>query len=73
MFVKYLNFGGHSNVLQYEIRPTSISVMFKGSNKIYTYSYLKAGQRHVEQMKFLAKRGMGLNSYINLQCKLLYD
>jgi len=73
MFVSYRNIGGDSNVESYEIGADYISVKFFGTPKIYTYSYKKAGFHHVEAMKALAVAGDGLNSYINTNCKFLYD
>lgn len=73
MFVNYKNKGGNSNVEAYEIGPTYIRVRFFGNPRVYKYSYFKAGMTHVEEMKALANRGQGLNSYILLYCKYLYD
>lgn len=73
MFERYKNLNGDSNVFAYEIGDNYISVIFHGTNKVYRYSYSKAGPRHVETMKRLAIRGYGLNSYINYYCKKLYD
>lgn len=69
----YRNASGNSNVYAYEISLDCISVQFGGASRIYTYSYRKAGRHHVENMKQLAKRGAGLNSYINRHAKYLYD
>lgn len=69
----YRNLGGDSGVSAYEIGENYIKVKFHGNYKIYTYSYRKAGRNHVEQMKILARRGSGLNSYINMYVKYLYD
>lgn len=72
MFVKYLNIDRDSPVTMYEIGADYISVVFKNCKKIYTYTYSTAGNRNVENMKSLARRGNGLNSYIQLNCKTLY-
>ena len=69
---KYANLNGNSNVLYFDIGSTWIKVQFSTGNP-YTYSYQKAGTVHVDKMKELAKAGRGLNSYINLYCKYLYD
>lgn len=72
MFVKYKNVDGDSHVDMYEIGRDYISVIFIGSRKIYTYSYSSAGAKHVENMKALAIKGNGLNSYINKNCRNMY-
>ena len=67
-----MNRSGDSGVSGYEIGFDYIRVRF-GNARVYTYSYLRAGSLHVERMKVLAQRGSGLNSYINLHVKNLYD
>lgn len=69
----YLNRNGNSNVKGFLIKEHSIDVLFYGTNRIYSYSYSRAGKYHVENMKAFAIRGFGLNSYINKYCKYLYD
>lgn len=73
MFVLYRDIDGDSNVESYEIGADYIAVKFHGTPKIYIYSYKKAGKNHVETMKGLAASGDGLNSYINRNCRFLYD
>lgn len=68
---KYID--NDSNVTHYEIGDIYIRVKFRGTAKIYSYSYRKSGQYHVDKMKVLAKNGDGLNSYIMLNVKKLYD
>lgn len=70
---KYADTDRDSGVDSFEIYDTSITVWFKGTSKSYTYSYSKAGQFHVDQMKQLALAGDGLNEYINDHVKKLYD
>lgn len=70
---RYRNSGGYSGVSAYEIGSDYILVKFSGTARIYRYSYRKAGQNHVENLKRLAKSGSGLNSYINIHVKNLYD
>lgn len=70
---RYKDTGGDSGVSSYEIGSDYIAVKFSGTGKIYTYSYRKAGRIHVENMKQLAQKGSGLNSYINRHVKNLYD
>lgn len=70
---RYRNSGGDSGVSSYGIGSDYIIVKFTGTFRTYRYSYRKAGQNHVENMKRLAKSGSGLNSYINRYTKKLYD
>jgi hypothetical protein len=70
---RYRNSGGDSGVSAYEIGSDYILVKFFGTARTYRYSYQKAGQNHVENMKRLAQSGNGLNSYINKYAKNLYD
>lgn len=70
---KYRNIDGDSNVEAYEIGFDYISVKFWGTEKVYVYTYASAGRQNVEYAKQLAKRGTGLNSYINTHMKYLYQ
>lgn len=70
---RYRNKGGDSGVYAFEIGENYIKVKFNGTTRTYTYSYRKAGARHVDNMKSLAILGSGLNSYINKYVKKLYD
>ena len=69
---RYRNLSGTSGVSAYEIGADYIRVRFS-TGAVYRYSYRKAGSGHIEQMKDLARRGSGLNSYITRYVKLLYD
>lgn len=60
----YLNLGGNSNIISYQIGPDYINVQF-ADNSIYLYTYSSAGVENIEEMKSLARRGAGLNSFIN--------
>lgn len=70
---RYTDTDRDSGVQSFEIRDTSITVKFKGTNRLYTYSYQKAGSYHVENMKRLALTGDGLNEYINDHVKKSFD
>ena len=70
---KYRNSSGTSGVSSFEISADCIEVRFSGTAKTYRYSYHRAGQNHVENMKQLARKGSGLNAYINNYVKYLYD
>ena len=50
-----------------------VDVVFYGTAKTYRYSYASAGRHPVEQMKKLAEQGIGLNSYIMRNTRLLYE
>lgn len=69
----YQNLSGDSGVYGYIIGDHYISVKFFNTEKMYTYSYGRAGANHVETMKGLARAGRGLNSYIMKYVKDLYD
>jgi hypothetical protein len=60
---RYANRGGDSNVVAYEIEPSSIKVQF-GDGSIYLYTSQSAGAANLEHMKHLANAGQGLNSFI---------
>jgi hypothetical protein len=68
-----LDLSKRSGIETYEIGETFISVKFKNSSKIYTYSYKLAGKINVDTMKTLAKNGKGLNGYITRNVRYLYD
>jgi len=70
---RYADTDRDSGVHSFEINETSITICFKGSGRSYTYSYQRAGQYHVDNMKHLALAGDGLNEYINDHVKKSYD
>jgi hypothetical protein len=70
---RYADIDRDSGVMGFEIFDTSIKIYFKSTSRPYIYSYRKAGQHHVEQMKRLALAGDGLNEYINDHVKKAYD
>jgi len=68
---RYVNRGGDSGITAYEIAEESILVEFRdGSQYLYTYS--ATGRSNVETMKKLARRGEGLNEFINGQARKAY-
>ena len=69
---RYANLNGGSNIIEYEIGSTYIDVRF-GDYSVYRYSYSSAGSYNVEEMKRLALRGYGLNSYIMRNCRTAYE
>lgn len=70
---RYLNLGGNSNVEAYSIHATYIDIKFRGTSKIYRYSYASAGKSLVEEAKELAERGYGLNSFIMNYMRYSYE
>jgi len=68
---RYRNLGGNSGVSAYDIDADRITVRFD-DGAIYLYTYASAGSMNVEQMKQLAVRGMGLNSFINRTVRKRY-
>lgn len=68
---RYKNLGGDSGVVAYEIGPDFIRVQFS-DGAIYLYTYASAGSHNIEQMKQLATRGQGLNTFINTTVRKAY-
>lgn len=68
----YANLGGESGIIQYSIGDDYIDVMFS-TGAVYRYSYASAGSIIVDEMKRLAKRGYGLNSYIMRNARKSYE
>ena len=69
---RYRNIDGDSGVSAYEIGVDFIRVQF-GTGATYLHTYSSAGSANIEQMKILAKKGDGLNSFINTTVCKLYD
>jgi hypothetical protein len=70
---QYLNTGGSSNIESYDIGESYIILKLKDEQRVFIYSYKKAGRKHVEAMKALAVKGRGLDEYINHYMKDLYE
>lgn len=68
----YLNLSGKSGVSAFEIGSDFIKVMFS-TGAVYAYTYRSAGMEKVEEMKQLALRGCGLNSFIMRHVKYDYE
>lgn len=64
----YANKKGTSGVKGYEIAQDSITVYFKNSS-VYLYNAAHPGSATVAEMQKLARRGEGLNDYINQHVK----
>ena len=69
---KYANLGGRSGVCEYSIGDDYIDVKFSDGS-LYRYSYRSAGVAIIEEMKRLAVRGYGLNSFIMRKARTKYE
>lgn len=69
----YKNLSGNSGVRAWETGEDHILVWFLGKEEPYRYSYAKAGKRHVNRMKTLALKGVGLSTYISRFTRELFD
>ena len=64
MIERYRNFGGNSGVISYAVGLGYITVAFHDKSA-YLYTDASAGARNVASMVALARRGQGLNGFIN--------
>jgi hypothetical protein len=71
MVYHYKNKGGNSNVCTYTFGLDFIKVQFNDGS-VYLYNYSSTSMTCVEQMKKLALKGIGLNSYIGKTVKKNY-
>ena len=69
---QYQNFSGESGVRFYQIEEDRIIVRFS-DGATYEYSNSSAGSGNIAEMKVLALRGRGLNSFINRYVKKRYS
>lgn len=69
---RYRNIGGDSGVAKFENGPDFIRVKFNDDD-VYRYTYASAGSQNIEQMKKLAIAGEGLNTFINMHVRKLYE
>jgi hypothetical protein len=67
----YKNLSGTSGVAAFEQGVDFIKVQFS-DGAVYQYTHASAGEGSVTQMKALAVRGLGLNSFINTTVKYRY-
>lgn len=68
---KYANKSGRSNVSNYKSTRGKLNVTFKDDSN-YVYTPGSAGPYAMRRMRQLAKRGVGLNGYINRKVKKNY-
>jgi hypothetical protein len=59
---KYINFTGGSPITHYEIGDEYVILKYKKG--IVEYRASKNSQKHIDEMKALAKKGSGLSRYI---------
>lgn len=69
---KYKNVGGGSGVAAYEYGTDFIKVRFT-TGKDYRYTNKSAGAENIKKMITLAKKGDGLNAFINKEVKYFYE
>ena len=68
---RYKNLSGGSGIVAYESGTDFIRVQFS-SGSVYLYTYESAGSESIEEMKELASKGEGLNSFINATVRYYY-
>ena len=61
---EYKNLSGESGILAYEIGNDFIRIKFQ-DEEVYLYNVASTGEDHISKMQELAKKGRGLNTYIN--------
>ena len=64
--------GRDTGILSYESGRNWIKILYKGGDE-YLYTYNSTGQDHIEIMKDLAEKGIGLSTYVSQNVKDLYD
>lgn len=69
---KYIDIGHDSGILEFEIIDDGIIIRFRHGG-VYEYTVNSAGLRHIQTMQDLARKGDGLNSYINENVKDKYS
>jgi hypothetical protein len=68
----YRNTAGSPGVAAWEIGPDYVTLQFSDEST-YLYTYANAGQENVERMKGLARRGQGLNTFMNTIISKRYE
>ncbi|MDB5157603.1 MAG: hypothetical protein JWR50_2310 [Mucilaginibacter sp.] len=61
-----------TGVIAYKSGKDSISIKFKDGS-VYTYTNQSAGHSAIAEMKILAKKGVGLTTYINRHVRDHYE
>lgn len=70
---QYPDYSGHSGIAHFSIGADFIAIKFSDRERVYIYSYRSAGKEPVETMKMLAKRGLGLNTYLNQHVRDFFE
>jgi len=70
--IRCKSLGGNSGIIAYEVKADSITIKFN-NGATYLYNYRTPSMAAVEQMKALAIKGKGLNSYISRAVKSRYQ
>jgi macrodomain Ter protein organizer (MatP/YcbG family) len=68
----YKSLNHYTGVIAYQNGLNHIAVQFKDGT-VYLYTNKSAGQDSINQMKKLAKAGVGLTTYINQHVKDRYE
>ena len=64
----YKNLNGNSGIKAYALLPDGIKIEF-ADGSIYLYNITSNGERAIDVMKGLAKKGIGLTTYINQEIR----
>lgn len=67
----YKQLSGKSGVSHFEVGDDYIKILFN-NGALYLYTNKITGERHVGQMKILAREGRGLSTYISQHVKEKY-
>jgi len=62
----------NTGVVAYRIGEDHIAIQFRDGS-LYLYTYHSAGKAAIDDMKKLAKKGVGLTTYINQHVKDNYE
>jgi hypothetical protein len=68
----YKNSNRDTGVVAYEPGANDIAIQFRDGS-VYLYTRHSAGAAAIHQMKLLAKKGVGLTTYINQYVKDRYE
>ena len=68
---RYKNISGDSGVVAYEAGDDYIKIKFI-DGAVYLYTNTATGQQHINRMKKLAAKGIGLSAYISRHVRNRY-
>jgi len=69
---QYRSANHNTGVIAYQITGDSITIKFRDGS-VYVYTNKSAGPAAIDEMKALAKKGMGLTTYINQHVREHYQ